>query len=63
MPATTAQAEGGSFEHTAFDGSTPPKSSSLDPKVLGQLLVSLDPKASNAVKELDLEGVLEFQRA
>ncbi|KAL7417777.1 putative phosphoketolase [Mrakia frigida] len=63
MPATTAQAEGGSFEHTDFDGSTPPLPSSLDKEVVGQLLVSLDPKSSKAVKELDLEGVLEFQRA
>ncbi|CED84556.1 phosphoketolase [Phaffia rhodozyma] len=61
MAPTVAQAEGGSFEHTAFDGSTAPKASSLDPALVNQLLVQLDPKKD--ASSVDLEGLLAFQKA
>lgn len=54
-------AEGGSFEHTPFDGSTPPKPSSLDANLVNQLLVQIDPKED--ASSVDLEGLLTYQRA
>jgi hypothetical protein len=48
---------------TQFDGRTPPKSSSLPASVVDQLLVKLDLDAFKAKAELDLDGILAYQRA
>lgn len=49
-----------------FDGTTPPKPSSLPQDLVKQLLINLDDEISTlrAKKEggLDLEGLLNFQR-
>ena len=62
-PLPLGTAEGGSFDATSFDGRTPPKPSSLPASVVDQLLVKLDLDAFKAKGELDLEGVLAYQRA
>lgn len=51
--------------NTRFDATTPPKPSSLDPKLCVQLLVDLHPQVQELRTKgnFDLEGVLAFQRA
>jgi hypothetical protein len=54
-------AEGGSFEHTDFDGSTAPKASSLSSDIVSKLLVSIDPEAD--ASNVDLDALMNYQRA
>lgn len=62
MPATTGLADSATSK---FDSTTPPKNSQLDPSLVGQLLVNLDNEveALKGNKEIDLEGIMTFQRA
>lgn len=62
MAATTGLADAA---NTNFDATTPPKDSQLDRSVVGQLLVNLDKDvdALKAGKDVDLEGIMTFQRA
>ncbi|BEJ06802.1 hypothetical protein CcaverHIS641_0400710 [Cutaneotrichosporon cavernicola] len=46
-----------------YDATTPPKASTLDPKVIGPLLVDLRGEIDQLKKVYDVQAVMDFQRA